>query len=66
MCTTSQRALDQYTDDALMTRYIELSAHADQHAAELAEIDAVIQARLLATYGASDPGSTPRVRYALS
>jgi hypothetical protein len=55
---------DQYSDEALVQRYFELSAHSDQNAAELAAIDAAIQARLSATYGAAEPGSSPRVRVA--
>ncbi|GAB3355479.1 hypothetical protein [Lysobacter tyrosinilyticus] len=55
---------EQFSDEALMHRYFELSDHPEEHAEELAAIDATIQARLFATYGASPPGSSPRVRYA--
>ena len=60
----SMNSLDQYSDEALMQRYFELSTHSDENAAELAAIDAAIQARLIATYGAVEPGSSPRVRLA--
>lgn len=55
---------EQFSDEALMHRYFELSDHPDAHADELAAIDAAIQARLFATYGANEPGSSPRIRYA--
>ncbi len=55
---------EQSSDEVLMRRYFELSDHPEENADELAAIDAVIQARLFAAYGASEPGSSPRVRYA--
>ena len=54
----------QFSDDALMDRYFELSNQPERNADELAAIDAVIQSRLLATYGAAEPGTSPRVRFA--
>ena len=57
-------SLDQYSDEALVQRYFELSARSHENAAELAAIDAAIQSRLFATYGAAEPGSSPRVRFA--
>jgi hypothetical protein len=56
--------LDQYSDEALMQRLFELSAHSDENTDELAAIEAVIHTRLFATYGAAEPGSSPRVRFA--
>ena len=64
MAQATLSAYEQYSDEALMHRYIELSEHSDEHADELATIDTVIQSRLLATYGAAAPGSSPRVRIA--
>lgn len=55
---------EQYSDEALMHRYFELSNHSEAHADELAAIDAAIQARLFATYGAAEPGTSPRIRMA--
>lgn len=55
---------EQFSDEALMHRYFELSNRPEEHADELAAIDAAIQMRLFATYGAAEPGSSPRVRYA--
>ena len=55
---------EQFSDEALMHRYFELADHPEEHAEELAAIDATIQSRLFATYGAAPPGSSPRVRYA--
>lgn len=55
---------EQYSDEALMHRYFELSDHPEEHADELAAIDATIQARLFATYGAAEPGTSPRIRMA--
>jgi len=55
---------EQFSDEALMHRYFELSNHPEENADELAAIDAAIQARLFSTYGAAEPGSSPRVRYA--
>ena len=64
MAQTDFGSYEQFTDEALMHRYFELSDHPEEHAEELAAIDAAIQARLFATYGAAPPGSSPRVRYA--
>ena len=64
MAQTDFGTYEQFSDEALMHRYFELSDHPEEHAEELAAIDAAIQARLFATYGASTPGSSPRVRYA--
>lgn len=55
---------EQYSDEALMHRYFELSDRPEEHAEELAAIDAAIQARLFSTYGAAEPGTSPRVRFA--
>lgn len=55
---------EQYSDEALMHRYFELSDHPEEHSEELAAIDATIQSRLFATYGAAEPGTSPRVRFA--
>ncbi|GAB3383435.1 hypothetical protein [Lysobacter fragariae] len=54
-------ALDQCSDEMLMTQLYELSSHADEYAAELAAVEAAIQARMFATYGKPEKGS-PRVR----
>jgi hypothetical protein len=64
MAQTDFGSYEQFTDEALMHRYFELSDHPEAHADELAAIDAAIQMRLFATYGASEPGSSPRIRYA--
>lgn len=56
--------LDRYSDQELMDRYFQLSSHPEEHGEELAAIDAAIQSRLLAAYGAAPPGAYPRVRYA--
>lgn len=53
-------------DGALMRRYLELSGNPELNAAELAALDAAIQARLMAAYGAAEPGTSPRVRVATS
>ncbi|MFC5569394.1 hypothetical protein ACFPN1_04835 [Lysobacter yangpyeongensis] len=55
---------EHFSDEALMHRYFELADRPAEHADELAAIDATIQARLFATYGAAEPGSSPRIRYA--
>lgn len=55
---------EQYSDEALMHRYFELSDRPEENADELAAIDAAIQSRLFATYGAAEPGTSPRVRMA--
>ena len=64
MAQTTLSSYAQYSDEALMHRYFELSEHAEEHAEELAAIDAAIQSRLFATYGAAPPGSSPRIRVA--
>lgn len=64
MAETNFGSYEQFSDEALMHRYFELSTHPEEHADELAAIDATIQMRLFATYGAAEPGSSPRVRYA--
>ena len=64
MATMSIGSFDQFSDEALMSRYFELSGHPEENAAELAAIDATIQARLSAAYGATEPYTPPRVRYA--
>jgi hypothetical protein len=64
MAQTNLGTYEQFSDEALMHRYLELSDHPEAHADELAAIDAAIQARLFATYGANEPGSSPRIRYA--
>ncbi|QNP40909.1 hypothetical protein [Lysobacter solisilvae (ex Woo and Kim 2020)] len=55
---------EQFSDDALMHRYFELSDHPEEHAEELAAIDATIQSRLSAAYGVGGAESSPRVRVA--
>ena len=64
MAQTTIGSYEQFSDDALMRRYFELSNCPDEHSEELAAIDAAIQARLFATYGANEPGTSPRIRYA--
>lgn len=64
MAQTTPVSYEQYSDEALMHRYFELSEHAEEHADELAAIDAAIQSRLCSTYGAAAPGSAPRIRIA--
>ena len=64
MAQATLSAYEQYSDEALMHRYIELSERAEEHADELAAIDTIIQSRLFATYGAAPPGSSPRIRIA--
>lgn len=55
---------EQFSDDALMHRLFELAGQPGDHAEEMAALDAAIQARMLATYGANEPGTAPRVRIA--
>jgi hypothetical protein len=64
MAQTIPASYEQYSDETLMHRYFELSEHAEEHADELAAIDAAIQSRLFSTYGAASPGSSPRIRIA--
>jgi hypothetical protein len=66
MAQTTSGAFEQCSDEVLMQRYFELSASPENHAEELAMIDAAIQARLFAAYGAAPPGSSPRIRLAVS
>jgi hypothetical protein len=54
-------AFDRCSDEALTQRLFELYDHPDEHAAEIAELDAAILARLAATY-TPDPGHSPRRR----
>lgn len=63
MAQTNFGIYEQFSDEALMHRYFELSNQPEENADELAAIDAAIQTRLFATYGAAPPGSSPRVRY---
>jgi hypothetical protein len=64
MAQMNSGSYEQFSDEALMHRYFELSNHPEDNADELAAIDAAIQSRLFATYGAAEPGSSPRVRFA--
>jgi len=64
MAQTNFDSYDQFSDEALMQRYFELSTRPDDNADELAAIDATIQSRLFAVYGADEPGTSPRVRFA--
>ena len=64
MAQTDFGAYEKFSDEALMHRYFELADKPEEHADELAAIDSAIQSRLYATYGAAEPGSSPRVRYA--
>lgn len=66
MAQTDFGVYEEFSDEALMHRYFELSNHPELHADELAAIDAIIQSRLFATYGAAEPGSSPRIRLAAS
>lgn len=61
MAQATLSGYEQYSDDALMHRHIELYEHAEEHADELATIDTIVQSRLLATYGAAPPGAAPRI-----
>ena len=61
MSPMSTASFDQTSDEDLMHRLFELYDHADEHAAEIAALDAAIQARLAATY-TPDPGHSPRRR----
>ena len=64
MSEMSTAPIEQFSDEALMQRYFELSTRPDDNADELAAIDATIQSRLFAVYGADEPGTSPRVRFA--
>ena len=61
MSAKQNASLEQCSDEVLMRRLFELYDHADQNAAEIAALDAAIQARLAATYR-PDPGGSPRIR----
>ena len=61
MAPISTAAFDHCTDEDLMSRLFELCDHADEHKAELAALDAAIQARLAVTY-TPEPGHSPRQR----
>ena len=63
MSQMSTAPLAQYSDEALMNRLFELYEHAEDNAAEIADLDAAILARLAATY-TPEPGGSPRVRFA--
>lgn len=64
MAQMNPGSYEQFSDEALMRRYFELSNQPEGNADELAAIDAAIQSRLFATYGAAEPGTSPRVRFA--
>ena len=53
MAQTDFGMYEEFSDEALMHRYFELSNQPELHADELAAIDAIIQSRLFATYGAA-------------
>ena len=65
MTQANLASYEQYSDEALMHRYFELSAQPEEHADELAAIDTVVQQRLFSTYGKAD-GTAPRIRLAAS
>jgi hypothetical protein len=64
MNQTTPGSYEQFSDEALMHRYCELSNRPENHADELAAIDAVIHSRLFAAYGGAEPDASPRVRFA--
>ncbi|MFC5577738.1 hypothetical protein ACFPOA_06925 [Lysobacter niabensis] len=64
MAKANSDSYDKLSDDALMHCYLELSNQPDANADELAAIDAAIQSRLFAAYGAAEPGTSSRVRFA--
>ena len=64
MDQTAAGAYEQYSDEALMHRYLELSDRPEDNATELAAIDTVVQSRLFAAYGSDEPDASPRVRFA--
>ena len=66
MTPTDHGSYAQCSDEVLMRRYFELFDMPEQNADELAAIDAVIQARLMSEYGAPEPGTSPRIRIAVS
>ena len=61
MSPMSTASFDHCSDEDLMARLFELYDHAEEHASELAALDAAIQARLAATY-TPEPGHSPRMR----
>lgn len=63
MSSMMNSSLDQRSDEYLMNRLFELYDHADEHAEEIAALDAAIQARLAATY-TPEPIVAPRKRLA--
>ena len=63
MIPMSNASIDECSDEVLMNRLFEIYDHADDHAAEIAALDAAIQARMMATY-TPDPGVSPRIRFA--
>ena len=63
MNSMSMPSFDHCSDQDLLDRLFALYDHADEHAAEVAALDAAIQARLVATYK-PEPGQTPRNRIA--
>lgn len=65
MAQMNPGSYEQFSDDALMHRYFELSDHPEDHVEELAAIDAAIHARLHAQYGTAE-GASPRIRMAAS
>ena len=65
MAQTTLASYEQYSDEALMRRYFELSTRPEENSAEMAAIDEAIQQRLLSTYGRAD-GAAPRIRLAAS
>lgn len=64
MAQTPIGSYEHYSDEDLMNRCFELASGGEQNAEELAAVDAAIQARLAATYGATEPLSRPKARYA--
>ena len=63
MSEMSTAPIEQFSDEALMHRLFELYEHPEDHAAEIAALDAAILARLAATY-TPDTGGSPRIRFA--
>ena len=63
MSPMSTASFDHCSDEDLMNRLFELYDHPEDHAAEMAALDAAIQARLAATY-TPDAGHSPRMRIA--
>ena len=65
MSQMSTPSFDHCSDQDLLDRLFALYDHADEHAAEVAALDAAIQARLAATY-TPEPGHSPRQRVAVN